>query len=494
MSFELENQVNSIKSKIGEKSPIVVKNILIGSGVEIQCAIIYVNGIASKEFIDRDILKPLMIYAKEDFNDKSNLADYLSKKYITSSNTQVDSNIDAAINSIKRGKTVVLLQNKSEFIIADTSGGEYRAISEPVNEAAVRGTREGFVEKLETNVSILRRRIKDDKLVFENITVGRRSQSDLVLVYIDDVVDKDMLNELRKRITAIDVDGIPLAGYIQQYIEDNAFSFFPQSFSSERPDKIEENILEGRVAVILDGTSTVITVPTLITEFFQAVEDYSQRTVISNFVRIIRFIAVFIIITAPSIFLTMVKFNGELIPIKFIVPIVESRIGIALDPFIEILLMEIIVEFLREGGLRLPSKIGQTLSVVGGIIIGDAALKARVVSPATLLIVGIVTVATFLIPNYDMSLTIRSIRFPMLIIANYFGIFGIAAAWFFLTVHVCSLKSLGVPYFSIHKSDFKDMLIRVPLWMMNERPVAVPNNNKQRQTDFRKIFRGNEDE
>lgn len=494
MNSDLEDRIDSIKNKIGEKSPIIIKNFLIGSVVEIQCAIIYVNGITSKELIDRDILKPLMIYAKEDFSGKPDLADYLSKKFITSSNTQVDSNIDTAINSLKRGKTVVLFQGEEQFIVVDTSGGEYRAISEPVNEAAVRGTREGFVEKLETNISILRRRIKDEKLVFENITIGKRSQSDLAMVYIDDVVDKDVLNELRKRITAINVDGVPLAGYIQQYIEDSAFSLFPQSFTSERADIIEGNILEGRIAVILEGTSTVITVPTLITEFFQAVEDYSQRTVISNFVRMIRFGAVFIIITAPSMFLTMVKFNGELIPIKFIVPIVESRIGIALDPFIEILLMEIIVEFLREGGLRLPSKIGQTLSVVGGIIIGDAALKARVVSPATLLIVGIVTVATFLIPNYDMSLTIRIIRFPMLTISNFFGIFGIAAAWFFLIVHVCSLKSVGVPYFSLHKSDFKDFLIRAPLWMMNERPVAIPNSNKHRQTDFRKIFRGDEDE
>jgi len=494
MNIDLENKIDSIKSRIGEKSPIVIKNFLIGTENELECAVIYVNGITNKEFIDRDILKPLMIYAKEDLGSKANLAEYLSKKYITSSSTNITIDLNNVIDAIKRGKTVVLIQDSVDYVIVDTSGGEFRTISEPSNESAVRGTREGFVEKLETNISILRRRIKDDKLVFENITLGRRTQSDLVLVYIDDIVDKDVLNELRKRITAIDTDFVPLMGYIQQYIEDSTFSFFPQSFSSERSDVIEANIMEGRIAVILEGTSSVMTLPTVFYEFFQAVEDYSQRTVISNFVRILRMLAAVIIITFPSVYLTLTNFNGELIPIKFIVPIVESRVGIALEPYMEILLMEIIVEFLREGGLRLPAKVGQTLSVVGGIIIGDAALKARIVSPATLLIVGVVTVATFLIPNYDMSLAIRFVRFPMLLITNFFGILGIAAGCFFLLVHICSLKSMGVPYFSIHKSDFKDFIVRYPLWMMNKRPVSIPNNNKYRQIDFRKIFRGNKDE
>lgn len=494
MNLDLENRINSIKTRIGEKSPIVIKNILIGTGVELECAVIFVNGITNKELVDNDILKPLMINAKEEFGSKPNLAEYLSKKYITSSNTQVQSDLDIAINALKRGKAVILMQNNAELIIVDTSGGEFRAISEPVNEAAIRGTREGFVEKLETNVSILRRRIKDEKLVFENITLGKRTQSDLVMVYIDDIVDKDVLNELRKRITAIDTDSIPLIGFIQQYIEDSTFSFFPQSYTSERPDKIESSIMEGKIAIILEGTPAVITLPASFIEFFQAVEDYSQRTVASNITRILRILVIFIIITFPSIYLTLIKFNGELIPIKFILPIAESRVGIPLDPFLEILTMEIIVEFLREGGLRLPLKVGQTLSVVGGIIIGDAAIKARIVSPATLLVIGIVTVATFLIPNYDMSLAIRMLSFPMLIVANFFGIYGIAAGWYFITVHICSLESIGVPYFSIHKSDFKDSLIRAPLWMMNKRPVGIPNNNKNRQTNFRKTFRGNADE
>lgn len=492
--MELQSTLDVIKKQIGEKSPLVIRPFIIGNQKKKNCAVVYVAGMADKNFIDRDILYPLMIHGREDFENNIDLPKYLCERYITAGSIKVEKDLATAINEAKRGRTLVVIDNEEGIIISDTSGGEYRAVSEPINEATVRGSREGFVEKLGTNVAIMRRRIKDKNLIIENMTLGKRSQSDIAIIYIDDVVDKDVLSELKKRLSVINTDNVPLTGAIQQYIEGSPYSIFPQTFTSERPDVIEAGIMEGRIAVILEGTPAVFTVPSVFIEFFQAVEDYSQRLVVSNFVRIIRILTLFIIITFPSIYLTFINYNGELIPIKFIVPIVESRAGIALDPFTEIIVMEIIVEFLREGGLRLPMKIGQTLSVVGGIIIGDAAIKARIVSPATLLIVGVVTVATFLIPNYDMALAIRFIRFPMLIITNFYGFLGIAVGWFFIIVHLFSLESLGVPYFSLHKSDLKDSIIRAPLWKMNKRPVSIPNNNKIRQTDFRKIFRGNKDE
>ena len=174
-------------------------------------------------------------------------------------------------------------------------------------------------------------------------------------------------------------------------------------------------------------------------------------------------------------------YNSELIPVEY----VESRKGIALTPFMSLLAMEITIEFLREGGLRFPSKIGQTLSVVGGIIIGDAALKAKFVSSSTLLVAGITTVATFIISNYQMSLSIRLISYPMLIMANWLGVLGIVVGWFSILVYLCSLENFGIPYFSFHKSDMKDVFIRTPIWKMNKRPKAIPHNDPIRQSDFR---------
>ncbi|ENK0838355.1 spore germination protein [Clostridium botulinum] len=492
--MNLKENLDLINDRIGKNNIVVTKSLLIGNEEQLEGAIVYINGLASKDIIDRDVLHPLMLHIKENLKDKPNLMEYISKKYITMSNTKIEKDINNILSSLKRGQTALLLENSDEAIIIDTSSGDYRSISEPTNESSIRGSREGFIEKLETNTSIIKRRIRDENLVIENMVLGRRTQRDLAIIYIDNIVDKNVLQELKYKLSSIDVDSVSLMGYIQQYIENDAYSIFPQSRTTERPDIVEGNLMEGRIAVMLEGTPMVLLTPSIFIEFFQAIEDYTQRTIVSSFTRILRALSVIIVITFPSIYLTLIKFNAELIPIKFVNTIIQSRSNIPLTPFMEILSMEIIVEFLREGGLRLPPKVNQTLSVVGGIIIGQAAIKAGIVSSSTLLIIGISIIAAFLTPNYDMSLAVRFIRFPMLILSNYLGLLGLTAGFFFLLVHICSLESLGVPYFSFHNEEYKDIFIRSPLWTMNKRPDSIPNNNPIRQTDFRKKFRRKKNE
>lgn len=494
INLNLKENLDLINDRIGKNNIVVTKSLLIGNEEQLEGAIIYINGLASKDIIDRDVLHPLMLHIKENLKDKPNIMEYISKKYITMSNTKIEKDINNILSSLKRGQTALLLENSDEAIIIDTSSGDYRSISEPTNESSIRGSREGFIEKLETNTSIIKRRIRDENLVIENMVLGRRTQRDLAIIYIDNIVDKNVLQELKYKLSSIDVDSVSLMGYIQQYIENDAYSIFPQSRTTERPDIVEGNLMEGRIAVMLEGTPMVLLTPSIFIEFFQAIEDYTQRTIVSSFTRILRALSVIIVITFPSIYLTLIKFNAELIPIKFVNTIIQSRSNIPLTPFMEILSMEIIVEFLREGGLRLPPKVNQTLSVVGGIIIGQAAIKAGIVSSSTLLIIGISIIAAFLTPNYDMSLAVRFIRFPMLILSNYLGLLGLTAGFFFLLVHICSLESLGVPYFSFHNEEYKDIFIRSPLWTMNKRPDSIPNNNPIRQTDFRKKFRRKKDE
>ena len=427
----LQDKINSIKTLVGEKNNLIIKDFIVCKKSNIEAALLYINGLANSETIDRDILKPLMFYIEEDLSSTNNLDEILCKKYISLSNTSLEQDINQAVFHLKRGKAVLIVENSTKFIILDTAGGEYRDISDPINETSIRASREGFVEKLETNISILRRRIKDNNLVQENLVIGRRNQTDVV----------------------------------------------------------EANLFEGKIAIIAEGTPFVMAAPAVFFEFFQAIEDYTQRTIISSFTRLLRYFAVFIVTTLPAIYITLIKFNSELIPFKFVGALIESRKGIALTPFMSILSMNIIIDFLREGGLRLPFKIAQTLSVVGGIIIGDAAIKAKIVSSTTLLVVGISTVATFLIPNYEMAISIRLISYPMLFLGNFLGMFGITIGWFFLIAHLCTLESYGVPYFKIYKSDLKDIFVRGPIYKMNKRPEIIPNSNPTRQSNFRDLFR-----
>ncbi|NFE44472.1 spore germination protein [Clostridium sporogenes] len=427
----LQDKINSIKTLVGGKNNLIIKDFIVCKKSNIEAALLYINGLANNETIDRDILKPLMFYIEEDLSSTNNLDEILCKKYISLSNTSLEQDINQAVFHLKRGKAVLIVENSTKFIILDTAGGEYRDISDPINETSIRASREGFVEKLETNISILRRRIKDNNLVQENLVIGRRNQTDVV----------------------------------------------------------EANLFEGKIAIIAEGTPFVMAAPAVFFEFFQAIEDYTQRTIISSFTRLLRYFAVFIVTTLPAIYITLIKFNSELIPFKFVGALIESRKGIALTPFMSILSMNIIIDFLREGGLRLPFKIAQTLSVVGGIIIGDAAIKAKIVSSTTLLVVGISTVATFLIPNYEMAISIRLISYPMLFLGNFLGMFGITIGWFFLIAHLCTLESYGVPYFKIYKSDLKDIFVRGPIYKMNKRPEIIPNSNPTRQSNFRDLFR-----
>lgn len=481
-AYNLQQYIDFMTRELGTESLIVVKHILAGKGQPVDLALVYLDGLVDRSSIDRDILQPIMLHINEDLNQQVNLADYLAKKYIAKSATAIIANINEAARSARRGKAILFINNQPNFIIIDTKGGEYRAIEESQVETAARAPKESFVENLGTNITMIRRLIKDKNLSIEKFTLGERTQTDICMLYLQDVVDKDVLKNIRDRLTSIKVDRASSSGHIEQLIEDSTFSIFPQIYTTERVDKIAARIFEGRVAILIEGTPIAMSVPSIFIEFFHSVEDYYDRFIVANAFRLIRFLAIFIVITTAPAYLVLLKFNIELIPINFLVPIMRSRLEIALTPFLEIFLMELIIEFLREGGLRLPSKIAQTVSVVGGIIVGDMAVQSKFVSPTTLFIIGISVVASFVTPNYEMSLSIRFLRFPMLFLANIFGLFGIALGWFFLLMHLFSLNSFGVPYFSInHYKDFQDNIIRAPIWKMDERPQGIPHQDNIRQ-------------
>lgn len=487
--MELKDKIDSIIELCGNNKQIITRKFLIGKTNPIEVALLYIDGLVDQNILNRDILNPLMHEVNEDLSTIKLINEHLCNNYISMSKIEISNDINIVAKDIKNGKTAILINGANSYIIADAVGGEHRNISEPLDEVGIKGPRNGFIEDLQVNLSLIKRGLKDKNLKIEKLIVGKRSQRDIALIYIDDIVDKDILDDIRNRISSIDVDAITASGMIDQYIEDYTYAVFPQVFTTQRPDIVQANLMEGKIAILLDGEPFALTVPVLFIDFFQAATDYYQRTILSNFNRFIRIISVFIVITLPSAYLTLTRFNMELIPIRFVIPLVQARKNIALSPFMEIISIEIVIEILREGGLRLPSKIAQTLSIVGGFIIGSAALQAKLVSPATLVVVGVATISTFVIPNYDMSVSIRLLAFPLLFLTNYLGALGIIAGWYLLFVYLLSLDSFGVPYFPLDKkSDFKDMFIRSALWKMNKRPDSIPNKDPIRQKDFRYKF------
>ncbi|GAA0731297.1 spore germination protein [Clostridium malenominatum] len=487
MNNNLEENINKIKNHLEEGSSLIVKKFFIGTDEYIEAALIFINGLVDKNAINRDILQPLMIEARENLKGKEDLESYICKKYICVGDNILENDINKTVDSIKFGNAVLILEDCLKYIIIESSGGNYRAISEPENESTVRGPREAFIENMEINLSIIKRRIKDKNLVIEKFVIGKISQSEVAMVYIKGIVNEKTLKSVRDKIKNINknIDVIIGVGQLGQYIENHTYSVFPQYYITERADVVEANIVEGKIGLFVEGSPQVATVPALFIEFFQTSEDYYQRFIVASFIRFLRIISIFVVISFSSIYLNFAKFNIEALSIKLALPIIRSRSEIALNPFFEILIMEVFIEVLREGGIRLPSKVAQTLSVIGGIIIGEMSVRAKIVSPDTLLVVGASVIASFLIPNYEMTLTIRLLKFPLLVISNFMGALGIVLFWFVMIVHLLSLDSFGVPYISLNQSDLKDIFIRAPLWKMDKRPEDIGPEDKVRQRNFK---------
>lgn len=446
-----------------------------------KCIILYISGLSKKEDIEDRIIYPLLFNIDCDINTLSSPISYISQRYITISDTQISSDVSLISEGLKNGKSIILIQNEDTAIICNTSSSNFKKIANSKIEETIRGEKSAFVELLPTNIGLIQEKLKNNNLRIENYVFGEENNCEAALIYMENIIDTAVLSKLKKKLQTIKASYIPDTGYLMQYIEKRPFSIFPQSKTTEKPDKVVSDILQGKAAILINGCSYAVILPVVFMEFFQGFEDYSNRLIVANFDRLLRILATIIVVIVSPIYLVLLNYNATLVPLDLIKIIIISRKDIPLPPFLEILLMEMVIEFLREGGLRLPSIVGQTLSIVGGIILGEAAIQAGIVSPTTLIVVAVTVIATFLIPNYEMSLSIRLLRFYVLILAQILGFFGVVIGVFSIIAHLMNLESLGVPYFSpfapMRHKDLKDSAVRYPLKYINR----IPESFKRRK-------------
>lgn len=469
-----------MKSATSTESTIIIKELLIDKNKSTPIVIMYSESIVNKDIINRDILNPLMYNFNVLFPDNIDKYDFLVKVALPVSNCLVEDSFSNIVNALRSGKTILTFYGLRKAIIIDTISLQYRSISTPTITSTIASSKEDLNESLETNISIFKRRIKDKNLIIKNMNLGRRSKTNINVLYLKDIANQNVVNNVLKDITSLDVDNIQSLGALQQYIEEFNYSIAPQGYITDSAENAVDKLSEGKVIVLMEGSPYALCLPALLIEFFHSLDDYNQRTIVASFSRVLRFIAIIIVLTLPSLYVILTKFNPELLIDKYVQPIASSRQGIPLSPFLEIFTMDLVVEFLREGGLRLPSKVGQTLSIVSGIIIGDAAIQSKIISPSALFIVGISVVCTFLIPNYQMALSIRLIKFPFLILSNTFGILGFVIGFFFLLLYLFNLNVYGIDYVSFYSDDMKDTFIRGKLSSLIKRPIISKTKDKIR--------------
>ena len=464
---------------------IVFRDLLIGGSENLEAVLIYMYGNTNKDLLNTNVIKQLMTFrVKDELSFGS--AEFVKKiadSCISIGRVKIVTDKNSAKNAIFEGNAVLIIDRFSQLIVLEAAETESRQISEPENEKTIRGPKEGFIEDIWTNIALIRRTLKDPTLKVEIFKIGRRTKTNLALIYIDSLADLNLVSEVRKRVEKIDIDGALANGYIEDYIEDNPYSPFPQTLGTEKPDKVNAALLEGRIVIILDGTPFVMLVPAQFIQFFQAPEDYYDRPIMGTYIRILRVLAFIVTTTAAPAYVALTSFHLELVPFELLLNIAELRKQVPFPPVAEVFTMEFIIESLRESGLRLPGNVATTLGVVGGIILGDAAVKSNLVSPSMIIIITISIICNFVIPNYGMSLVIRILRLFLIILAASFGAFGITLGWLIIIIHLCRLESFGLPYFAplapTRFADFKDLFIRVPIWAMKQRPDSIPVKDKK---------------
>lgn len=481
----LNENINIIKNIFINDTTIVYRELSIGKPVSTKCMLIYIDGMANSQIINENIIKPILL-SDISYVNNSKIMDILMEKVLLTGDNKKCSSIDDIIDDIIYGKTMLFIDGFTEVICISTIGWEKRSISEPQSETLVRGPREGFTESMSLNISLIRRRLINPNLKFKFMKIGNQTKTLICVCYIEDIAKEPILEELMKRLNNIDIDSILDSGYIEEMIKDAPYSPFITIINTERPDVVAGRLLEGRFAVICDGSPIVLTLPSIFLEVFQSNEDYYDNFLYSSFVRSLRWLCFFLGTSVPAIYVALVTFHQEVIPTPLLLSIYSARKGVPFPSFVEAMGMMIVFEILKEAGLRMPKYIGQAISIVGALVLGDAAVNARLVSAPIIIITALTGISSIMLPQV---LGIVEIRIIFLILSSFLGLYGYIFGVMGLVLHMMSIRSFGIPYMinipSFSAQDVKDTVIRAPWWNMYLRPKLFTKNTKRIKKDER---------
>ncbi len=479
INSKLSQTILALKEILKDADDIIYRTIECGKKQKIKMCLIYVDGMTTKEAVSQFAIETLMEYFdlnNFEKNSEQELDRLASLTSIATSEISSVNNVSTSVDKILSGETMLFIDGCTKAIMISSRGWPMRSISEPIAETLLRGPRDGFNETLKVNITLIRRRIKDPKLKVKYMQIGTKSKTDVALIYLDDKVNRQVLEELKKRLSRINIEAILESSYVEELIEDNNYSPFPQVENTQRPDAAASAIYEGRVVIGIDNTPQVLMVPAIMTVFMQSSEDYYERWLSACMIRIIRYLALPITVLLPALYVAITTFHPNMLPTGLALYVAASRAKVPFPAWFEASLIEITMELIREAGLRIVGPIGSTIGIVGGLVIGQAAVEAGLISPLVIIIVALTTISSFAIPSYNFSTSLRMLRFAFIILAATLGLFGVSLGICILLTHLCALKSMGVPYmtpfssFVENKRDLMDTIIRHRIKNMVHKP------------------------
>ncbi len=482
---ELELTVKNIKGLLSINSDVKFRQIYINGDRDLTIHFIYIEGFIDINYISNYVLKPLM--QEKEFKQAKNLKEvamHIDNGRLYSISQKKVYDINEAINLLISGTTLIVIDSERVAFSINAKNLEKRAITEPTGENVIKGAKDAFVETLKVNTSICRRKIKSHNLTIEEIKVGEQSRTSIAVIYMNNIANKSLIDEVKKRLNSIDIDRVITSFCIEESIADDQHTAFPQILYTERPDKFCENIIEGRIGILIDGLPISFIAPGVLLQYMQAPEDYSQNYIISSFIVFMRFSAMALTLVLPAFYTAITSFHHEMIPTDLISSIASAKEGVPFPMFLEVIMILIAFEVLVEAGLRFPKTIGHAVSIVGALVVGQSAVEAKLLSPTTVVVIAITAISSFTMPNQDFSNALRLWRFILVICSSIIGIFGLVSGLIFLLYHLCRLESFGVPYLSpFVKTEVKqlyDTILRFPLNKQRKRPMELRTINQRR--------------
>ncbi|MCF8010256.1 MAG: spore germination protein [Clostridiales bacterium] len=480
---DLDRNMDTAKDKLGRSMDLVVREFKVG---HTRGALLCINGLVNKSIIDNHILETLMVHSREvepnPVGDGKKLLQFIKNNTIAALQYEETHLLDDVLTKVLLGYTALYIDGLDSAVLINTIGFEMRAIEEPQTEAVVRGPREGFTENLQLNISMLRRKIRSPELRLESKTLGRFTGTPVCIAYIDGIVNEKIVEEVRERLQQVDIDGILESGYIEDFIEDAPYSIFPTVGNTEKPDVLAAKLLEGRVGILVDGTPMVLTVPYVFIETIQSSEDYYARWASGIVMRMLRILGILITTQLPALYVATISYNPEVMPTILVITVAASREGIPLPATAEMLILGLIFEILREAGIRQPRPVGQAVSIVGALVIGEAAMKSGLVSSPAVMVTVLTGIASFVAPAQGNVYV--HVRLFLLFVSAVTGFLGFFIGNLVLLTHLVSLRSFGVPYMSplgpSNYKGWKDVYLRVPMWAMIDRPGVINWKKQQR--------------
>ncbi|MCK8815814.1 spore germination protein [Natroniella sulfidigena] len=439
--------------------------------------LVFIDGMTEEKVISENILKPLMNSAEKaiDLNK-------ITKSIISTPNISEAFTIEEVVEGVTGGKAALFLDGEQKVILVDSVAFESRAVEKPEVETTIRGPKESFVEDLAVNTSLLRRKLNNTNLKLEQIILGQQTKTDVCLAYVKGVANEKIVDEVRSRVSEIELDAILESGYIEEFIVDHPLSVFSTVANSEKPDIVAGKLLEGRIAVFVNGTPTVLTVPHIFVESLMTAEDYYSAPYLVSLIRIIRYAAFVLALLLPATYIAVVSFHPELLPTELAISVAIASEGVPFPKAVEVIVMGFLFEILREAGVRMPRAVGQAISIVGALILGDAAINAGLVGAPVVIVTALTAISSFIVPPLTDAITI--LRLVAISFASVMGLPGILTFIIGLVIHLSSLRSFGVPYLyplaPLDIKSWKDVFIRVPWWLMVSRPELLSKDNRQR--------------